>query len=345
VSAGTYDDANAAWVFTGDWGTYYGAGPYLSTLHYSATVGNIAEVQFIGEQFQLTYTALADRGVVEQKWSSDPMPPGLHALRLVHVSGGVVDLDALTVIATANILGAGKYDAGEALLFTSNWYTYHGAGPYADSLHFSISPKESAQFSFVGEQFTLYYTQLSDRGVLDVYIDGVKVASVDESGTGAWQQTWTSEPLPAGQHNVRLVQASSSGVVDIDAIEIIPTATVLSAGTYDDVHPAWHYSTYWYTYEGSEPYGNSLHFSINPKDEALVSFHGTQFQLIYTQMTDRGMLDIYVDGMKVATLNENGTGGWQQMWTSDSYAAGTHTVRLVHATGPITDIDAITVLP
>jgi hypothetical protein len=231
------------------------------------------------------------------------------------------------------------------LHYSTNWYTYSGPGPAGDTLHFAFTPGESLLFSFSGQQFELTYTQMADRGVLDVYVDEVKVGTLDESGTGAWQQTWTSEVLPAGEHNVRLVQTSSSGVVDIDAIEIIPTASVLEAGTHDDADPAWHYSTYWYTYNGPGPYADTMHFSINPKDEALVSFNGSQFSLTYTAMPDRGTLDVFIDGVKVATLDENGAGAWQQTWTSDLYASGLHTVRLVHAAGPITDIDAITILP
>jgi YD repeat-containing protein len=124
LTAGTYDDTDAAWIYSGDWATYNGTGPYADTLHYSTTVGNSAEVYFTGEQFSLTYTALADRGVVDvyvdnvkvvslneggpgswqQRWFSDPLAPGNHTLRIVHASGGVVDIDAITIIETANIL-------------------------------------------------------------------------------------------------------------------------------------------------------------------------------------------------------------------------------------------------
>jgi hypothetical protein len=263
----------------------------------------------------------------------------------VHASGFIVDLDAIEVMSTATYLGAGSYDDGAAgLHYSTNWYTHTGGGPAGDTLHFAFTTGESLLFSFSGEQFELTYTQMADRGMMDVYIDGMKMATLDESGVGAWQQTWISDPLPAGNHNVRLVQ-TGAGVVDIDAIEIIPTATILSAGTYDDAHAAWHYSTYWYTYAGAGPFADTLHFSINPKDEALVSFNGSQFRLTYTAMPDRGTLDVYVDGVKVATINENGAGVWQQTWTSDLSAAGTHTIRLVHATGAIVDIDAITVFP
>jgi hypothetical protein len=130
LTAGTYDDTDAAWTYSGNWATYNGTGPYADTLHYSTTVGDSAEVHFTGEQFSLTYTALADRGVVDlyvddvkvvtlneggpgswqQRWFSDPLASGNHTLRIVHASGGVVDIDAITIIDTANILSAGKYD-------------------------------------------------------------------------------------------------------------------------------------------------------------------------------------------------------------------------------------------
>jgi hypothetical protein len=365
LTAGTYDDASGEMLFTTNWYTYAGPGPQADTLHFSISAGEAAQFSFSGEQFGFTYTQMSGRGVVDvyidgvkatsvneegpgawqQRWTSDPLSAGIHTVRLVHASGYIVDLDAIQVMSTATVLSAGSYDDGNVgLRYSTNWYTHSGAGPSAGTLHFAFSPGESVLFSFSGEQFKLTYTQMADRGVVDVYVDGVKVASIDESGTGAWQQTWTSEPLPAGNHNVRLVQAGA-GVVDIDALEILATATILPAGTYDDGNAAWHYSTYWYTAVGAGYYAGTLHFSINPKDEALVSFSGRQIVLTYTEMSDRGQVDVYVDGVKVGTLDESGSGSYQKTWTSGVFAAGTHTVRLVHASGPITDIDAITVMP
>jgi FtsP/CotA-like multicopper oxidase with cupredoxin domain len=365
LSAGTYDDANAAWTYTGDWQNYNGSGPYLNTLHYSTTVGSSAVVNFTGEQVALRYTQLSDRGVADiyidgikvfslnqngpgswqQTWTSAPLTSGVHTLSLVHAAGAVVDIDAIKIVATANILSPGLYDdANLAWSYSTNWYTHSGAGPYADTLHFAFSPGESAQVSFAGEQFTLFYTQLSDRGMVDVYVDNVKVASLDENGPGSWQQKWTSAPLGAGTHTVRFVQVGTA-VVDNDAIEIIDTATILPAGVHDDVHTGIAYSTNWYTYAGPGPYADTLHFSISPQESAQFSFVGKQFTLTYTEMSDRGIFDVYVDGVKVGSIDENGPGAWQKTWTSDLYATGTHTVRLVHASGSILDLDAITVIP
>jgi hypothetical protein len=178
---------------------------------------------------------------------------------------------------------------------------------------------------------------------MDVYIDGVKVSSLDENGPGSWQQQWTSNPLSPGIHTVRLVHASGP-IVDIDAIEILSTATVLSAGSYDDVHAGLHYSTNWYTYAGSGPYAETLHFAISPKESVQFSFDGDQFKLTYSQMEDRGVVDVYIDDVKVASVDENGVGVWQQTWTSALLPSGIHTVRLVHVSGTVTDIDAIQII-
>ena len=365
LTAGKYDEASEALIFTTNWYTYTGAGPYSREPALLDQSGEAAQFSFTGEQFALTYTQMSDRGMVDvyidgvkatsidesgpgawqQTWTSDPLGAGTHTVRLVHASGFIVDLDAIQVMSTATILTDGKYDdAAPGLKYSTNWYTYFGGGPDASTLHFAFTDGESVLFSFSGEQFELTYTQMADRGIVDVYIDGEKVDTIDESGTGAWQQTWTSDPLGSGNHNVRLVQVGG-GVVDIDAIEIIGAATILPAGKYDDTNAAWHYSTYWYTHSGTGPYADTLHFSINAKDLALVSFSGTQFELTYTEMSDRGLMDVYVDGAKVATIDESGSGTYQKTWSSDVYAAGIHTVRFVHASGAIADIDAIMVLP
>jgi len=366
LGAGKYDETGEALLFTTNWYTYNGSGPYANTLHFSISAGEYAQFSFNGEQFAVNYTQMDGRGLVDvyvdgtkaatineggpgswqQTWISEPLVAGTHTVRLVHASGIVVDIDAIQIIATATVLSAGKYDdEAPGLLYSTNWYIYSGSGPYNDTLHFAFSPGESVQFTFSGSQFVLTYTQMADRALVDVYIDGMKVATIGESGTGAWQQTWISDPLSAGTHNVKLVQASSSGVVDIDAIQILAAANILQPGSYDDANAAWFYSTYWFTYAGPGPYAETLHFSINPKDLAVVSVSGTQFTLTYTAMSDRGTMDVYVDGAKVATVNENGTDGWQQTWTSGVLAAGTHTLRFVHAAGSITDIDKITILP
>jgi hypothetical protein len=70
----------------------------------------------------------------------------------------------------------------------------------------------------------LTYVKASNRGLIDVYVDGTKVGQINaKSSATAWQQTWTSPVLTSGQHTVRFVHAGASGTyIDVDAITILP---------------------------------------------------------------------------------------------------------------------------
>ncbi len=78
---------------------------------------------------------------------------------------------------------------------------------------------------------------------------------------------------------------------------------------------------------------------------ATLVFAGTQFTLTYTGHPNRGQVHVYVDDVNVGTINQyNPSLTWQRTWASPTFANGTHTVKLVHATGSIADIDAIQII-
>ena len=120
----------------------------------------------------------------------------------------------------------------------------------------------------------------------------------------------------------------------------------VGAGTYDDTDPAWTYTGSWSTYTGAGPFNGGLHYTNIPGSYAEITFTGSKFTLKYLQNTNRGLLDVYLDGVKVATINQYGPLSWQKSWTSASYANGVHTLRFVHAGGgTYVDVDAIEILP
>ncbi|MFL7869148.1 MAG: hypothetical protein AB8I58_09990, partial [Anaerolineales bacterium] len=72
---------------------------------------------------------------------------------------------------------------------------------------------------------------------------------------------------------------------------------------------------------------------------------GSQFILTYTGNTNRGQMTVYVDNVNQGTINQfNSSLAWQSTWTSSTFSNGPHTVRLVHASGSVVDIDAIEIL-
>jgi hypothetical protein len=120
----------------------------------------------------------------------------------------------------------------------------------------------------------------------------------------------------------------------------------VGAGTYDDLDAAWAYGGTWSVYSGAGPHDNGLHYTSTVGNFAEIAFTGTQFTLKYLQNTNRGKMDVYVDGVKVHTINAYGPLTWQKSWTSATYPYGVHTVRFVHAGGgTYVDVDAITIIP
>ncbi|HSD83653.1 MAG TPA: carbohydrate-binding protein, partial [Anaerolineae bacterium] len=87
----------------------------------------------------------------------------------------------------------------------------------------------------------------------------------------------------------------------------------------------------------------TLHYTSAVGSSAELSFTGTQFTLTFAKANNRGSIDVYLDGQKIDTINTySASTQWQQTYTSPTFAAGSHTVRFVHAGGnTYIDIDAI----
>jgi hypothetical protein len=367
LGAGTYDDANSAWTYSGTWTTYAGAGPYNSTLHYNNTVGATASFKFHGTQFVLTYTAHPNRGSFEvwvdgayvetvnansaslawqRTYTSPVFTSGVHTVEFKNVgpAGAYTDVDAIRIIAP---VGAGMYDdANSAWTYSGAWSTYAGAGPYSNTLHYSNNLGASATFVFNGIQFVLTYTAHPNRGSFEVWVDGAYVETVNaNSASLAWQRTYTSPVFTLGVHTVEFKNVGPAGAyTDVDAIQIIAP---VSAGMYDDTHAGWTYGGAWTMYAGSGPYAGTLHYTSAVGATASFAFSGTQFVLTYTAYTNRGSFEVWVDGALVTTINAyNPSLVWQKAYVSPVYSAGNHTVLLKYI-GPsgVTDIDAIRILP
>ena len=360
---GKHDDIDSDWVYSGNWITAVTSGPYNNTFHYSNTITDSVALAFEGTQFLqfiLTHTGYPNRGnldvyldnvklgsvnqyasslIWQKTWKSPAIPDGVHTLRLVHATGGYVGIDAVELF-PATLLGAGKYDdTNPNWGYNGNWAGAILSGPYNNTLHYSPIVDEYATLVFEGTQFILTYTGYSNRGQMDVYVDDVKVGTIDQySSTPAWQQTWTSPVFTNSGHSLKLVHKTGS-YVGIDAIQIFAP---LTPGKYDDTHNNWSYNGNWAAATLSGPYNNTLHYSSTINDYATLEFEGSKVILTYTSYNNRGLMDVYIDNVKVGTIDQySNNPKWQQTWSSANLTNGTHTVKFVHATGAYVGIDAI----
>jgi len=367
LTAGRYDDANAAWMYTGNWVNWTTTGPYLDTLHYSYNVGDSAAVTFTGQQLKLTYSAGSGGGIVDvyvdevkvasidqssdlwewqKTWTSETLSAGTHSLRFVLAASGFITIDSIEVIATPVALSIGTYDDTDAALgYSGNWRNLTDTGPYLDTLSYSYRIGDSVQTYFTGQQLKLTYAAGAGGGILDIYVDGIKVTSIDQSSeTWDWQAAWVSEMLSAGTHSLRIVFVS--GVfASIDSIQVMDTPAALSIGMYDDTNSALSYSGSWRNWAITGTYLDTLSYSYRVGDSVQAYFNGQQIKLSYLAGPTAGIVDVYVDGAKISSINQySETWDWQAAWMSELLPAGNHNLRLVYVSGGFVSIDAIQIM-
>lgn len=94
------------------------------------------------------------------------------------------------------------------------------------TLTYTNDPAAVARFSFDGTELRYWYTKAFNRGLAEVFVDGVPKGIVDlYSSTVEWQSSSVFGGLPPGRHTVEIRAtgrhraASTDSYIDIDALE------------------------------------------------------------------------------------------------------------------------------
>ncbi len=247
---------------------------------------------------------------------------------------------------------AGTYDDTHPnWVYTGAWTSVNTTGPYNGTDHYSNDLTATASFMFSGSGFSFRYIKAPNRGNIDVWIDGVKVATINAySASLIWQAVYTKNGLANGIHTVVFKHGGPGGrFIDIDAIQILVPPTPVPAGTYDDSDLSWVYTGAWTSVNTTGPYNGTDHYSNDLTATATLTFTGTGFDFKYIKAPNRGNIDVWIDGVKVATINAySPTLTWQSVYSHTGLSAGTHTVQFVNANSSAAayiDIDAITITP
>lgn len=124
-------------------------------------------------------------------------------------------------------VGPGVYDDADASIWTYNgsWGTWSGAGPYANTIHYSNATGATATFPFQAPaKFILNYTEDANRGNMLISVDGgapVSINAYSPSGVH-WQRTYTSAIYAdMGSHTITISTPGNGKYIDIDAIQIV----------------------------------------------------------------------------------------------------------------------------
>jgi hypothetical protein len=180
------------------------------------------------------------------------------------------------------------------------------------------------------------------NGTANIVVSPAATATATKAPTLVPTSTPTKLPTPTATVTkaATLVPTATSGN--------LPTATGSTTAIYNDRDAAFAYSSGWAEVTESHSYGGEFMLTQTVGSSVTFAFTGQKFSLIYKSGPLFGNMDVYVDGTRVSTLNQNtSTALFQQKWSyGGTLATGTHKLKLVFLSGPTdgrVSIDAVSI--
>lgn len=126
----------------------------------------------------------------------------------------------------ADTLGVGKYNSDDSRFqYSGTWASAASASAYDGDIEYVGTGNSGyVECTFIGNQAIIVYTAQSDRGSIEIRIDGVLVDTLDQyAAVTAYQSEWTSDVFVYGLHTLRIdhVETGGGDVTDFDALEIL----------------------------------------------------------------------------------------------------------------------------
>ncbi|MET9908481.1 beta-galactosidase [Streptomyces sp. NPDC006476] len=185
-----------------------------------------------------------DSAVVDTARMNPDTKTQFHVLRHGNSTSTAVDKTHISLDFNAQPAADTTYtwdDPDSALQYTGSWshvanQSYTG-GDYKHTESFSNKAGDSLTVPFDGTAIRWIGSKTDNHGYADVYLDGTKVATVDDSGGENQAVIFQKTGLPAGSHTLKIVvagshsSASTDNYVAIDAIDV-PTGTAADEPTY-----------------------------------------------------------------------------------------------------------------
>jgi hypothetical protein len=167
-------------------------------------------------------------------------------------------------------------------------------------------------------------------------------------------KTTTSTPIASSTPSAILTIAASSTPVASPTASAVPTQiastpTVSSASstgiTYDSKDSTLVFSPGWSTETDAKAYDGTFMLTNVAGSSMTFRFSGMSVSLLYTTKKSYGSMEIYIDNVLAATLNQKANLRFQRNWDSSILSVGAHELKLVFIgpAGTSGSIDAVIV--
>jgi len=116
-------------------------------------------------------------------------------------------------------------ETSSAITYSGTWTKEALTNAYGGSVEYSVVAGDTAKFTFTGSEVAWVSSKLSDRGQAEVWIDGVKVTTVDLFSSSAQYRkvVFTKSWASVGTHTLEVRVSGTAGRprVDVDDFTVI----------------------------------------------------------------------------------------------------------------------------
>ncbi|WP_405867514.1 beta-galactosidase [Streptomyces sp. NBC_01515] len=185
-----------------------------------------------------------DSAVVDTARMNPDTKTQFHVLRHGNSTSTAVDKTHISLDFNAQPTNDTAYtwdDPDSALQYAGSWShvadTSYTGGDYKHTESFSNKAGDSLTVPFDGTAIRWIGSKTNNHGNADVYLDGTKVATVDDSGSESQAVVFQKTGLTPGAHTLKIVVAGNHGsgstdnYVAVDAIDV-PTSDSATEPTY-----------------------------------------------------------------------------------------------------------------
>jgi hypothetical protein len=108
------------------------------------------------------------------------------------------------------------------IIYSGAWTLINASGPNGGSLKYTSTLNNTASFEFSGTGVRLYRTMNTNRGLIEVCVDGSCQTVQNYSASLRWAQPVTVAASLANHTHTVTIRSTSAAIADLDAVEVLP---------------------------------------------------------------------------------------------------------------------------
>ncbi|WP_328623744.1 right-handed parallel beta-helix repeat-containing protein [Streptomyces sp. NBC_00353] len=252
---------------------------------------------------------------------------------------------ALSQIAVAT--GGGKTlpvvdDTNSGISYTGSWTAQTYNGNFGNTQHYTTTNGDSFSYTFSGTGIDYITAMDTNRGNVNVYIDGVlnQQANCYAPSTQPQQVCASVRGLSSGSHTIKVTKVDGT-YMTLDAL--IAYVQPPSDSVIDDTNSGISYTGSWtaQTYNGN--FDDTQHYTTTNGDSFSYTFSGTGIDYITAMDTNRGNVNVYIDGVlnQQANCSASSTKLQQVCASVRGLSNGSHTIKVTKVDGSYMTLDAL----